>query len=61
MERNAIETTKSLNEYRNLAIAELTDSATNPRKTFDEERLEELAQSIRNHGVLSPPVVRRLN
>jgi len=55
---NAMETTKSLHEYRNLAIAELTESSTNPRKTFDEERLEELAQSIRSHGVLSPLVVR---
>jgi ParB family transcriptional regulator, chromosome partitioning protein len=30
-----------------------------PRQHFDEQRLEELAQSIREHGVLEPIVVRR--
>ena len=58
---NAIETTKSANEFRNVALGELSESTTNPRKTFDEASLEELAQSIRSHGVLSPLVVRRLN
>src|SRR5882724_6125811 len=31
-----------------------------PRQRFDEAKLEELAQSIREHGVLEPVVVRRL-
>jgi ParB family chromosome partitioning protein len=56
---NAIETTKISNEYSNAAMVELAESTTNPRKTFDEASLEELAQSIRSHGVLSPLVVRR--
>jgi ParB family chromosome partitioning protein len=30
-----------------------------PRQHFDEERLEELTQSIREHGILEPLVVRR--
>jgi ParB family chromosome partitioning protein len=30
-----------------------------PRRHFDDQRLEELAQSIREHGVLEPIVVRR--
>jgi ParB family chromosome partitioning protein len=50
---------KSLPEYVNVPIAELAESGTNPRKTFDEERLEELAESIRSKGVLSPLLVRR--
>jgi ParB family chromosome partitioning protein len=50
---------KSLQEYVNVPIAELAESSTNPRKTFDEERLEELAESIRSKGVLSPLLVRR--
>lgn len=58
---NATETTKVSHEYGNAAIVELAESTTNPRKTFDETSLEELAQSIRSHGVLSPLVVRQLN
>ncbi|MGA8409026.1 MAG: ParB/RepB/Spo0J family partition protein [Candidatus Acidiferrales bacterium] len=57
----AIEPAKFSNEYGNVAITELTEFASNPRKAFDEAALEELAQSIRSHGVLSPLVVRRVN
>src|ERR1041385_8799321 len=32
-----------------------------PRTNFDEERLEELAQSIRSNGVIQPLLVRRVN
>ncbi len=39
----------------------LIESSTNPRKAFDEERLEELAESIRSKGILSPLVVRPVN
>jgi len=52
---------KSSKEYLNIPIVELTESSTNPRKVFDEERLEELAGSIRSKGVLSPLLVRRIN
>jgi ParB family chromosome partitioning protein len=31
-----------------------------PRKNFDEEELQQLAESIRQHGVLSPILVRRI-
>ncbi|MEJ7304309.1 ParB/RepB/Spo0J family partition protein, partial [Staphylococcus caprae] len=30
-----------------------------PRKTFDEYRLNDLAQSIKQHGILQPIVVRK--
>jgi ParB-like nuclease domain len=40
-------------------LTELTESLTNPRKAFDDERLEELAESIRIHGILSPLFVPR--
>jgi hypothetical protein len=46
------ETVKQLQEYVNVPLAELVESSTNPRKTFDEERLEELAESIRSKGIL---------
>ena len=39
----------------------LIESSTNPRQAFDEERLEELAESIRSKGILSPLVVRPVN
>jgi hypothetical protein len=42
---NAIETGKFSSQHRNVALAEWTESTTNPRKTS----LEELAQGIRNH------------
>ncbi len=48
-------------EYRNLPLALLTESTTNPRKIFDEASLKELAESIRAHGILSPLLVRPLN
>ena len=52
---------KQLQEYVNVPLAELVESSTNPRKTFDEERLEELAESIRSKGILSPLLTRRVN
>ena len=55
------EAVKPLQEYLSVAIAELTESSTNPRKVFDEERLEELAESIRTKGVLSPLLTRSVN
>src|SRR5271168_2845532 len=52
---------ESLQEYLNVPLEELVESSTNPRKTFDDERLEELAESIRSKGVLSPLLTRRVN
>ena len=48
-------------EYRSIPLAELVESTTNPRKTFDERQLEELAESIRSKGVLLPLLVRPVN
>jgi ParB family transcriptional regulator, chromosome partitioning protein len=58
---NTKEAVQSLPEYVNVPLAELVESSTNPRKTFDDERLEELAESIRSKGVLSPLLARRVN
>jgi ParB family chromosome partitioning protein len=38
----------------------LNESKTNPRRTFEETALKELAESIRTQGVLSPLLVRPL-
>ena len=48
-------------EYRDLPLAVLTESRTNPRRIFEDDALKELAESIRTQGVLSPLLVRPLN
>jgi len=42
-------------------IEELSPSAVQPRSQFDEEKLSELAESIRNLGILQPLIVRKSN
>jgi ParB family transcriptional regulator, chromosome partitioning protein len=42
------------------ALERIVPNRSQPRQDFDEERLEELAQSIRTHGLIEPIVVRRL-
>jgi ParB family chromosome partitioning protein len=62
--RNTMSTTevvKSSKEYMTVPIVELVESSTNPRKVFDQSFLEELAESIRNKGILSPLLVRPVN
>jgi ParB family chromosome partitioning protein len=44
-----------------LDIDLLTPNPRQPRTQIDEPRLEELAQSIRSHGVIQPIVVRRVD
>lgn len=43
-----------------LPIAELCPSAVQPRTNFDKEKIAELAESIRAHGVLQPLIVRKI-
>ena len=47
-------------EYRDVPLSQLNVSKTNPRRTFDETALKELAESIRAQGILSPLLVRPL-
>ena len=42
-------------------IDEIKPNANQPRKTFDEGKLEELASSIEAHGLIQPLVVRKSN
>jgi ParB family chromosome partitioning protein len=54
------QTVPTNHEYRNLPIATLVESPTNPRKRFDERTLGELATSFKTQGVLEPLLVRPL-
>ena len=46
----------SINEVR---LDKIVANPDQPRRTFDEEALEELADSIREHGVISPITLRK--
>jgi ParB family chromosome partitioning protein len=45
-------------EYQTVNLSQLTESLTNPRKTFDHKTLNEMAESIRAVGLLQPILVR---
>ena len=44
-----------------LPISEIESCQNQPRKSFDQEKLEELAESIRQHGLIQPLTVRKLS
>jgi ParB family chromosome partitioning protein len=53
----ALPAAASAHGLRILAIEALRPGAEQPRKRFDADRLRELADSIRHHGILQPIVV----
>lgn len=44
--------------FQFIAIDTIHKSTTNPRQTFEQSKLEELAESIRQHGLIQPITVR---
>jgi ParB family chromosome partitioning protein len=44
--------------YKEISVSAITPNPRQPRRTFDEEALDELAESIRQVGLLQPVVVR---
>ena len=42
-----------------LKIHDIMPNENQPRKTFDEEKIGELADSIKEHGIIQPIVVRK--
>ena len=47
-------------DFRFLAIDQLRESPTNPRRSFDQDKLQELAHSVKAQGILVPLIVRNL-
>ncbi|PYE25361.1 ParB family chromosome partitioning protein [Rhizobium sp. PP-CC-3A-592] len=46
---------------RRVPIEHITRNPRNPRRTFDEAELQDLANSVRQHGIVQPVVVRTVN
>ena len=45
---------------RNIPLTDITPSSLNPRKTFDQEALMELADNIKENGLIQPITVRKM-
>lgn len=48
---------EKMSELRHIKLSEITADPDQPRRSFDEVALEEMALSIREHGILQPIVV----
>ncbi|SDX28138.1 chromosome partitioning protein, ParB family [Marininema mesophilum] len=51
---------QSKDEVKQLAVHLIQPSPYQPRTIFDDDRIEELCQSIRTHGVIQPIVIRSI-
>src|SRR6266581_1637591 len=49
-----------VSSIQDIPLAKIRESKTNPRRVFDDTKLAELAENIRQHGVLQPILVRPL-
>lgn len=58
MEEKIMETADE-EEIKELPISKLRVNPYQPRKTFNEEALKELAESIKEHGVIQPIIVKK--
>lgn len=57
-ESNIIETATE-SDIKELPVSEIRPNPYQPRKTFNEESLNELAESIKNYGVFQPIIVKK--
>lgn len=48
---------EKLSDLRELKLADIIVNPDQPRRAFDEQGLEELAQSVKEHGVVQPIIV----
>ncbi|MFV0396095.1 MAG: nucleoid occlusion protein [Coprobacillaceae bacterium] len=47
--------------YKTIAIDKIVPNVNQPRTVFDDEKIEELAASIKHNGLLQPIIVRKYN
>jgi len=57
-ESNVMETAKD-EEIKEIPVSEVRPNPYQPRKTFNEEALRELSESIKNYGVFTPIIVKK--
>ena len=57
-ESNVMENAKD-DEIKEIPVSEIRPNPYQPRKTFNEEALRELAESIKNYGVFTPIIVKK--
>ena len=53
--------TKTVSKNNKISVSDLIRNRYQPRKTFDEESLEELTNSIKSRGIIQPIIVRTSN
>ena len=58
-EKEAAETSESEERVRYLSIHDVRPNSNQPRKTFDEDKISELAESIKANGIIQPIIVRK--
>jgi ParB family transcriptional regulator, chromosome partitioning protein len=51
----------AIDEVKNIPVQNIMPSPYQPRTVFDDDRIEELCQTIRTHGIIQPIVVRVRN
>ena len=59
IEETIIDEAKKNNEVVDLPLSELRPNPYQPRKIFDDDALNELASSIKEHGVFQPIIVKK--
>ena len=50
---------ENADEVKKIALAEIIPNPEQPRKVFDEDEMQDLAASVKEHGVLVPIIVNK--
>lgn len=57
-EKEIVDTTNK-SDIKEIKLTDIRSNPYQPRKTFNEETLNELAQSIKEHGIIEPVIVKK--